>query len=41
MLSGTSVRPPLLDEFFSIAEAPLRAAGFKELGWTEAEVWQE
>lgn len=41
MLSGTSVRPPQLDEFFSIAEAPLRAAEFKELGWTEAEVWRE
>jgi uncharacterized damage-inducible protein DinB len=41
MLSGTSVRPPQLDEFFSIAEAPLRAAEFKELGWTEGEVWRE
>ncbi len=39
LLSGTSVRPPQLDEFFSIAEAPLRAAEIKELGWTEAEVW--
>lgn len=39
MLSGTSAKPPQLDEFFSIAEAPLRAAEFAELGWTEAEVW--
>jgi len=41
MLSGTSVRPPQLDEFYSIAEAPLRAAEFAELGWTEAEVWDD
>ncbi len=39
MLSATSVSPPQLDEFFSIAEAPLRAEEFKELGWTEATVW--
>lgn len=41
MLSGTKVPPPQLDEFFSIAEAPLRAAEFKELGWTEEEIWRE
>jgi uncharacterized damage-inducible protein DinB len=41
MLSGTSVKPPQLDEFFSIAEAPLRAAEFTELGWTEQTVWGE
>jgi uncharacterized damage-inducible protein DinB len=41
MLSGTSVKPPQLDEFYSIAEAPLRAAEFAELGWTEATVWGE
>lgn len=40
-LSGTSVRPPQLDEFFSIDEAPLRAAEFHALGWTEQDVWQE
>jgi len=39
MLSGTSVKPPQLDEFFSIAEAPLRAAEFAELGWAEKTVW--
>ena len=39
MLSATSVAPPQLDEFFSIAEAPLRAEEFRELGWTEATVW--
>jgi len=39
MLSGTRVAPPQLDEFFSIAEAPLRAAEFKELGWTERDIW--
>jgi uncharacterized damage-inducible protein DinB len=41
MLSGTSVKPPQLDEFFSIAEAPFRAAEFAELGWTERTVWGE
>lgn len=41
MLSGTKVAPPQLDEFFSIAEGPLRAAEFAELGWTEAEIWRE
>jgi len=39
MLSGTSVKPPQLDEFFSIAEAPLRADEFASLGWTEQTVW--
>jgi uncharacterized damage-inducible protein DinB len=41
MLSATQVPPPQLDEFFAAAEAPLRAAEFKELGWTEAEIWRE
>jgi uncharacterized damage-inducible protein DinB len=41
MLSGTAVPPPQLDEFFSVAEAPLRAAEFAELGWTEATIWHE
>jgi uncharacterized damage-inducible protein DinB len=39
MLSGTRVKPPQLDEFFSVAEAPLRAPEFAALGWTEATVW--
>lgn len=39
MLSGTSVSPPQLDEFFSEGEAPLRAAEFAELGWTEQAIW--
>ena len=39
MLSATAVAPPQLDEFFSIAEAPLRAAEFEQLGWTEETVW--
>ena len=39
MLAGTNVKPPQLDEFFSIGEAPLRAEEFRELGWTEATVW--
>ena len=39
MLSGTAVKPPQLDEFFSAAEAPLRAIEFDSLGWTEETVW--
>jgi uncharacterized damage-inducible protein DinB len=39
MLSATSVCPPQLDEFFAEGEAPLRAAEFEELGWTEDEIW--
>jgi uncharacterized damage-inducible protein DinB len=39
MLSGTTVKPPQLDEFFSAGEAPLRAAEFAELGWTEERIW--
>jgi len=40
MLSATAVEPPQLDEFFSDAEAPLRAAEFARLGWTEDTVWR-
>jgi uncharacterized damage-inducible protein DinB len=39
MLSATAIEPPQLDEFFSIAEAPLRAIEFDSLGWSEATVW--
>ena len=39
MLSATEVRPPQLDEFFPVGEAPLRATEFAELGWTEDTVW--
>lgn len=39
MLSSTAIEPPQLDEFFSAGEAPLRAAEFAELGWTEDQVW--
>jgi uncharacterized damage-inducible protein DinB len=39
MLSATEVPPPQLDEFFSAAEAPLRATEFEALGWTEDTVW--
>jgi uncharacterized damage-inducible protein DinB len=41
MLSGTSVPPPQLDEFFSAGEAPLREAEFAQLGWTEADIWPD
>lgn len=40
MLSGAGVAPPQLDEFFSEGEAPLRAAEFETLGWTEDTVWR-
>lgn len=39
MLSGTAVSPPQLDEFFPVAEAPLRAREFAALGFTEAQIW--
>ncbi len=39
MLAGTALKPPQLDEFFSVAEAPLRAAELAALGWREATVW--
>jgi len=41
MLAGTAVKPPQLDEFFAVGEAPLRAAEFAELGWSEATVWRD
>ncbi len=41
MLSGTSIPPPQLDEFFPAGEAPLRDTEFAQLGWTEARVWRE
>jgi uncharacterized damage-inducible protein DinB len=41
MLSGTDIEPPQLDEFFSAGEAPLRAAEFAELGWTEVGIWEK
>jgi uncharacterized damage-inducible protein DinB len=39
MLSGTVIKLPQLDEFFSVAEAPLRAIEFDSLGWSEETVW--
>jgi uncharacterized damage-inducible protein DinB len=39
MMSATTRKPPQLDEFFSVDEAPLRAAEFADLGWTEETVW--
>ncbi len=39
MLSSTDIKPPQLDEFFSVDEAKLRADEFAELGWSEATVW--
>lgn len=39
MLSGTGQKPPQLDEFYSAGEAPLRAAEFAALGFSEEEIW--
>ena len=39
MLSGTTVKPPQLDDFFCAGDAALRAGDFEELGWTEAGIW--
>ncbi len=41
MMSGTTVKPPQLDEFFSAGEAPLREDEFRELGWTEDTIWRD
>lgn len=39
MLSGTSVKPPQLDEFLMPSEALLRADDMRQLGWQEADVF--
>jgi uncharacterized damage-inducible protein DinB len=39
MLSGTTVKPPQLDEFFCANEAHLRAAELAELGYSEETIW--
>ena len=39
MLSGTSVPPPQLDEFFAADEEKLRKQDFAELNFTEAMIW--
>lgn len=40
MLSGTSVKPPQLDEFFMGGEAHLRAADLAAIGLSESEIWE-
>jgi hypothetical protein len=40
MLSGTTVKPPQLDEFFLVEEAPLRAEELAALGLQEADIWR-
>lgn len=39
MLAGTSAKPPQLDEFFCADDAPLHAADFAALGYTEQAIW--
>jgi uncharacterized damage-inducible protein DinB len=41
MLSGTSVAPPQLDEFFCANEAHLRAAELAQIGLSEAGIWAD
>ncbi len=38
MLSGTSVTPPQLDEFFMADDARFRVQDLADLGWTEADL---
>src|SRR5829696_2402717 len=40
MLSGTSVKPPQLDEFVLPSETRFRADDLAALGWTEAELFR-
>lgn len=39
MLSGTTVAPPQLDDFFRQTDAAERAGDFAELGWSESAIW--
>jgi hypothetical protein len=41
MLSGTTVKPPPLDEFFLAEEAPLRAEELAVLGLSELDIWPD
>jgi uncharacterized damage-inducible protein DinB len=38
MLSGTSIPPPQLDEFFMADDAPARANDLTAVGWTETDL---
>lgn len=40
MLSGTSVKPPQLDEFFLAEEAPLRAEELAAIGLRDTDIWR-
>ncbi len=39
MLSGSMIKPPPLDDFWLVGDAPFRAVEFGHLGWTEETVW--
>ena len=39
MLSGTSIKPPQLDEFVMPSETQFRVDDLKALGWTEADLF--
>ena len=40
MLAGTRVKPPQLDDFYCANDAPVRAADFAELGFSDEEIWR-
>ncbi|HEY2627671.1 MAG TPA: DinB family protein [Usitatibacter sp.] len=40
MLAGTRVEPPQLDDFYCANDAPIRAADFAELGFSDEEIWR-
>ena len=40
MLAGTRVKPPQLDDFYCANDAPIRAADFAELGFSDEEIWR-
>ncbi len=41
MLSGTSVPPPQLDDFYCADDASRRVEDFRALGFSEAAIWQD
>ncbi len=41
MLAATAVKPPQLDEFFVAEDAALRQDEFRQLGWSEGEIWRD
>ena len=40
MLSGTSIKPPQLDDFIMQSDAPFRADDLQAVAWTEADLYR-